>query len=698
MAKKTITQRSFALGEINDDFLEADDLEARQGSVRTGLNVRITNARTAKARHGTFYRKTVSTAEDVIEIRPTTDLVFGLILNDTSLVIIDSTAATVHTINSVPWTDASTVWVEPFRERTVFGGPFGIYTLTYDGSWSLAAMTFATTAGNSLAQPYWAYRKDITMRPSAATGNITVTASAAFWTAAYVGTRIRYGQREITITGYTSPTVVNGTVVSSLPPSFDITVASSSSFRVGDVVIGQTTNYQGIITAIVGNVLSCATIEFFDGPDNTEKLSGPSGSSTVSSKATISPVASPIWDEPLMSAVRGYPGAGSSASGRLALTDFPGVPDLVALSSVRDITDFETGADDDDAIVRQVGDNAPRFLHAVNAGDLLLFSDRGIYYVPVRDTNVLSPRTFNAILIDKRAANSVRPVNVDDAVVFVEGSGETIAAARLDGNIYLKWSVAPISNFHSHLIKTPKKLCAPPIYSNSPERYLFVINSDGTIASVSWIDDFGTENIGFVPWVTEGSFVNVAPIFGGYWAIVDRFVSGVETRMLEEFDPLAMLDCTVEYDGVAVPELAGNFAHVWNGGYYQGVTTILYDGTLYDLTDVDVGSQIGFNFTSRVSPWPVEAIDSPRAGMLKARLVSVSVSVMSTTTFQCRTNRSTRTIEGYGVGDNLSDPPPEKTAVYRFPVIGRTDHPEVEIVKHQPGPFHVLAITQEVQV
>lgn len=263
----------------------------------------------------------------------------------------------------------------------------------------------------------------------------------------------------------------------------------------------------------------------------------------------------------------------------------------------------------------------------------------GIYYVPVRDTNVLSPRTFNAILIDKRAANSVRPVNVDDAVVFVEGSGETIAAARLDGNIYLKWSVAPISNFHSHLIKTPKKLCAPPIYSNSPERYLFVINSDGTIASVSWIDDFGTENIGFVPWVTEGAFAHVAPIFGGYWAIVDRFVSGVETRMLEEFDPLAMLDCTVEYDGVAVPELAGNFAHVWNGGYYQGVTTILYDGTLYDLTDVDVGSQIGFNFTSRVSPWPVEAIDSPRAGMLKARLIRVSVSVMSTTTFQCRTNR-----------------------------------------------------------
>lgn len=698
MAKKTITQRSFALGEIIDDFLEGDDLEARQSSLRDGLNIRITAARTAKARHGTFYRKSVSTAEDVIEIRPATDSVFGLILNDASLVIIDESATTVHTINSVPWSDASTVWVEPFRERTVIGGPFGLYVLTYTGSWSLAPMTFATTAGNGLAQPYWAYRTDITMRPSATTGNITLTASASFFSASYVGTRIRYGGREITITSYTSPTVVNGTVVSALPPSFDITVASSSSFRVGDVVIGQTTNYQGIITAIVGNVLSVVTIEFFDGPDNTEKLSGPSGSSTVSSKTTISPVASPIWDEPLMSAVRGYPGAGSSASGRLALTDFPGVPDLVALSSVRDIADFETGADDDDAIVRQIGDNAPRFLHAINAGDLLLFSDRGIYYVPVRDTNVLSPRTFNAILIDKRAANHVRPVQVDDGVVFVEGSGETISAARLDGNIYLKWSVTPISNFHSHLIRTPKKLCAPPIYSNSPERYLFVINDDGTIAAVSWIADFGSENIGFVPWQTDGTFINVAAIFGGYWAIVDRFVAGVETRILEEFSPDAMLDCTVTHDGTTITELAGNDAHVWFAGQYLGMTTILTDGTLSGLTDIPDGAQIGFNFTSRVSPWPVEAIESPRAGMLTARLIRVSVSVLATTTFQCRTNQTTRTIEGYGAGDNLSDPPPEKTEVFRFSVFGNRDHPEVEFIKHQPGPFHVLAITQEVQV
>jgi len=697
VAKRTITQRSFALGEIIGDFLEGDDLEVRQNSMRKALNVRVTSARTVMSRPGTYLRKSVSTAEDVIEIRPGTGLVFGLVVNDTSLVIIDATAATVQTIASVPWTDSSTVWIEPFRERTVICGPFGLYVLTYTGTFALAAMTFATSGGAGLAQPYWAYRKDIQIQPSATTGVISLTASAAFWTSGYVGQRVRYGGREVSITGYTSPTVVTGTVISNLPPSYNITVASSSVFRVGDTVIAQDTNFSGLITNIVGNVISVITIEFFDGPDNAEKLSGPSGSTTVSSKTLIAPLSSPIWDEPLMSPIRGYPRAGSSAAGRLALTDFPAVPDLVVMSSVRDITDFEAGADDDDAIVRQVGDNAPRFLHAINAGDLLLFSDRGIYYVSLRDSGVLSPRTFNAILIDKRASNHVRPVLVDDGVVFVEGSGETISAARLDGNIYLKWSITPISNFHSHLIRTPKKLCAPPIYSNSPDKYLFVINSDGTIAAVSWLAEFGQENIGFVPWTTDGQFVNVAPIFGGYWAIVDRVVNGVMTRFLEEFSADAAMDCIVTYEGSQLTQLAGNHLHVWCQGYYGGTIYVDIDGNI--VGDTPMGTYcLGFNFVSRVMPWPVEVIETARAGMLKARLIRVSVSVMDTTTFQCRTNRTTRTIEGYRVGDQTNIPAPLKTEAFHFSVIGNRDHPEVEIIKHQPGPFHVLAITQEVQV
>lgn len=697
--KQAITQRDFTLGVLNEDFLEGDDLEARQRSMRGGLNVRITSSRTPKGRAGTFYRASVGTAEDVIEIRPATSLAFGLIVKDTSLDIIDQNANVVQTFASVPWSDASGVWVESFRERTVIGGETFLYVLTYTaGTWALAPWTFQTIAGGEIAQPYWAYRTDRTIQPSAVTGNITVTASGSLWTAAYVGQRIRYGGREITITGYVSPTVLNGTVVSRLPPSFDITVASSASFRVGDAVVGKDTNYQGLVIAIAGNVLSCVTLEFFDGPDVNEYLAGPSGSSKVSAKSTVSPLTSPIWDEPLMSPLRGYPRAGSSANGRLALCDFPLVPDMVAASSARDITDFEVGADDDDAIARQMGENSPRFLHIINAGDLLLFSDRGLYYVPIRGNGILTPSNFAAVAFDNRAANSVRPVKVDDGVVFVEGSGETISAALLDGNINLKWTVRPISNFHSHLVKTPKKLCGTPIYSNSPDKYLFVVNSDGTVAVVSWLQEFGQESVGFVTWETNGAMVNVAPIFGGYWAIVDRIIGSNMTRTLEEFTEDSLLDCAAIYAPGQVSHLAGEAVHIWNNGWYGGTTTVTAAGAVVDNGNLLDGCQIGYHFDARVEPWPVENIQSERAGMLSVRLIRGSVSVLDTISFQCRTNRTIKTIEAYKAGDDLSQPPSAKTELFRFNVIGNRDHPEIEIIKHIPGPFHVLAISQEVQV
>lgn len=696
--RQTVTQRSFALGELIDSFLEGDDLEARRASVRSCTNIRVTSARTAKARPGTLYRASVPTAEDVVEIRPANDVVFGLVVKDNALDIINSSGVVVQSFGSVPWVDASDVWIEPFRERTILGGSTFLYVLTYSGSWSLTAFSFQTVAGGELAQPYWPYRTDVTIRPSAVTGAITLTASAALWSASYVGQRVRYGGREIQVTGYTSATVVSGTVISRLPPSFDITVTSAASFRVGDAVVGQDTNFQGLIVAIAGNVLSVVTIEFFDGPDVGEELSGPTGSSDVTVKASISPLTSPIWDEPLMSPLRGYPRAGSSANGRLALANFEGIPDLICLSSARDITDFEIGADDDDGILRQCGENAPRFLHVINAGDLLLFSDRGLYYVPLRDKGILTPSTFAAVAFDNRAANEVRPVRVDDGVVFVEGSGQTVSAALLDGNIYLKWSVRPISNFHAHLIKTPKKLCGPPIYSNSPDKYLFVVNTDGSIAAVSWLQDFGQENVGFVPWQTNGTFINVAPVFGGYWAIVDRVVGGAIVRHLEEFSDAAYLDSQATFMPGYLSHLPGLKVHIWNSGWYGGEIDVSSAGALVDNGNLLSGSEVGLNFEVSLSPWPVENIESERAGLLRARLIEVGVSVLDTLSFQCRTNRTTRTIEAYGVGDDTSVPPPLKTNIFRFSVIGNRDHPETEIIKHLPGPFHVLAITQEVQV
>ena len=727
MPKRTVTQRSFILGEVREDFLEAKDLELRQTSVRRGLNGRVAASRIITQRPGSLCMRTLGAARDVIELRPSSEEVFGLIVNDTSLQIIDISANVVATISGVAWSDAETVWVEPFRDVTLIGCPQGLFELIAPknfvevifGSWRLDPFQFAEAAGGEIAQPYWSFRGDVKIQPSGLTGAITLTASKGIWTPAYVGQRVRYNFREIQITGYVSPTVVTGLVVSSLPPSFAVEVESAASFRVGDAVIGADTNFNGVVVAITGNFMAVVTTAFFDGPDVNEIITGPSGGSKVIGKGQRPPEASFLWDEPLFSPARGYPRAGVSAGGRLWLIDHPLVGDIITASSVREINDFKVGAEDDDAIVRQVGDNQPRFLHAVNAGDLLLFSDRGTYYVNIRDGSLLTPSTFNAILFDKRSANGVKPRSVQDGVVFVEASGEEIAVALLDGNVYLKWSVRTVSTYHAHLIKTPVKLCGPSLLSTEPEKYLFVVNSDGTVAALSWFADFSAENVGFLPWQTQGSYLSFSPLFGGYWAIVDRTIAGVQTRFLEKMDGTILLDCaapisqpeTLTVNGafltvngaalsvsmVAPLPFAGQTVRVYAGGYDLGDKAVEATATIPGSVDFPEGAYAGFNFQTRVLVWPQEFIESERAGLLKARVVQGSVSVQSTGLFQIRANKHTRTRGGYAFGDDLSIAPPLRTEVVRFPVTGVRDHPEIEIIKPGPTAFSVLAITQEIK-
>lgn len=724
--KAVISQRDFSLMEVRDDFLEADDTDVRRASLKGALNMRALATRTIQERPGTFWKRTLtSSARDLIEVRPTDGVTYGIALSDDALEVIDSAARVVHTEASVPWSDASALWVETFRTTTLIGArDVGIYALEYDeddASWSFAEFEFQSAPGGGLAQPYWAYEKGITITPSAATGSITVTASSSVWQTGHVGLRIRYNFREIEITSRVSSTVINGTVVDELPPSFKITVEDSSEFQVDEAVVGADTNYQGRIVSISGNDLYCSTLEFFEGPDVGEELSGAGGSSKITAVASTSVQSSEVWDEPLMSDLRGWPGSAASASGRLTFVDFPKAPDVVAMSSSRGIDDFETGADDDDAIVRSVGDNAPRFRHVVNQSDILLLSDRGLYYIPTRESGLITPSTFNPVRFDDRGANGIRPVLVDDGVAFVETSGESVLVALLDGNVYLNWSVQALTQHHYHLINTPTKLCGPSHSSPDPEKYLFVVNSDGSLAAVSWESNLGSERVGFAPWETDGDFISVSPIFGGYWPIVDREVDGSTVRFLETFDNDAALDCAVvgsttadvlETNGadldvngntlvVGAPvlsHLATETVHYYADGFYAGTYTVNSDGSVTNPPGNEQDSQIGLHFDAVAELWPAEIIDSPRAGMLKARVSRLALSVQSTGRFQVRCNNTTRTLGGYSFGDDLSAAPPVQTRIYRIPVFGNRDHPEIEITRHVPGRFRLLAAHQEVQV
>lgn len=694
MAKQTITQRSFVIGEPREEFLEADDLDLRLASLRKARNVRIKATRTIDQKLGSIYKREIATDIPIFEIRPNFGETYAVVVESNLLSIWDEQGNTVFSSATYSFGNLSKVWVEGFGKDIVIGCENGLYSLTYISSsaWTIGPFVFAAAPGGELAQPYWVFVKGLTMQPSALTGSITLTASANFFTPQYVGLRIRYNYREVLITAYTSPTQVTGTVVSRLPPTYRLTLSAATSFRIGDAVIGQDTDFQGIIVAISGSDVDVVTLRFLDGPDISERISGPSATATVSAKSSITPAASNVWDEPLISVVRGFPQAAAGANGRLILCDFPEAQDVICGSSAREIFDFLVGAEDDDAIVRTTGDNSPRFLHVVNAGDLLLLADRGIYVVELQGNKELTPSTFVARRIDKRGASPVKPVQVDDGVLFVDASGEAIAAAQLDGNIYLKWSVRTISTFHDHLIRSPTFLCGPPQDNRLPEKYLFVTNADGTLAVMSWVDGFDAENVGFVLWDTDGTYKRVVPVFGQYWPVVLRTVSGTPRYLIEEFTEGTPVDCAVSLAG-AIPAIFNDQTlHVAGAGWYGGTAVVAAGAIAGDFPEDAVA---GWNYVSRVMPWPQEQVNHPKAGILAARVIRMGLSVLHTGAFSVRCNNITQNFGGLAFGDPIA-PSPGRTKLYKTSIIGRRDHPEMEIIKSTPGLFQILAVSQEI--
>ena len=725
--KQTIIQRDMRVMEVREDLLERDDTDIRRRSLKGARNVRPLISGVAQARDGLLYRLTAeSTARAPVQIVPADGETFGLVLSDTDLTVVNSLGGIEHQEASVPWSSADDLYVVPNREETIIGGPHGVSKLTYvDGVFTFSDWEFDQSFGDELAQPYWSFKKDVTLQPSDVTGTVTLVASEAVFSADYVGLRLRYVFREIEITEFISGSVLRGTVVSDLPKTWQFRVADVTGFRVDDAVTVDT-GLEGVIVSInKGSSELTVVATNFEKPTKDDFVTGPRGTTKITnSPSQVSPGATVIWDEPLMSDVRGWPRSAAIAAGRLVFLNFPQVPDGIAVSSARTTSDFLAGTEDDDAIVRQIGDNSPRFLHAINAQDLLLFSDRGCYLVNTRENGILTPSTFNPIKFDKRGASEIAPVEVNDGVVFLESNGETVSAALLDGNVYLKWSVIPLSDLHSHQIKSPVALCGPSLESTAPEKYVFVVNGDGTAAAVAYSRSLAdVESVGVSTWDTSGLFKDMSPCFGSYWSIVDRTVGGSTVRMLESFEDGVYVDSAVsnaeisgatilqangtdmtlngspwEVNSAKVNHLIGEDVWVYDARFAYGPITVQPDGTIVENYDVTGERQIGLNFTAEVAPWPAEVIDTYRAGVIKPRCIRFLVAYQNTGLFQVRCNRTTRVVNGYDFGDPINVGPPHRTGTKRIPVFGHRYEPDLAVIKHIPGPFRILYTGQEVQV
>jgi hypothetical protein len=733
--KETIWQRDFSFGAIREEAVERDDTPLIERSCKEMKNTITTTTGQPETRPGLMFVNPTA-ANNGVEVDLGDGRVFDLHIVPTGLIIYDEAGAVEYT-GTLTWTaapdkystyvfDDIEFWVlaDPDSSSILIGSKyFPIQALIIDESatWTFGQMSFATGLSGVIQQPYWRYYEAVTIEPSARTGTITVTASIGIWQTAHVGMAIRYLDREIILGTQVSSTVMNATVTEELPPTYDIVVASSSNYQVGEAVEHELLGGKGIITGISGTTITVLATSSYDGFNaaSTPKLVAPNAAQVISSvSAASTPAATFLWDMQMQSIQHGYAGYAARHSGRFILCDFPGAPQAYAVSVVNAISDFKMGGADADGFVETVGsDTGGALKYVVSTEDLIFLTTKGIYYHQTRDGSALTPRTIRPVRFSRIGCAILRPVTVDDGCVFVDAVGQQVFAAVLSGDAYKSWRVQALTKYHSHLIDTPISLGATSSGSEKPENFIYVVNRDGTTAVCQW--DRDDNSVSWRPWETDGDFLAIYQCFGSTWAVINRTINSVALRFRERFEFGIVMDCVaaVQING-AYPE--GQAGVVFDQGvtafatHLDGhtVSVFMEDWDLGDFTinaagkPVDVNSevidypdyvgiaQIGLNFETLIVPWSRRSVATQRGTREVKRLISMFITVQDSTSYE---------VDGfehgaYRVGEDLTVPPPRRSEQIKVTFVGKEGYEGVPIKQTRPGHLRILKIGYRVVI
>lgn len=696
MARSFPFQTSLAAGELAEEFLMRTDLQVRNEGARRMRNALILAGGGFRRRWGTV---------DLAGLAGNSRLeTYGIGGDDARLMVFGAGRFEVLSLagvsqqvitTDVPWAldDLQTMQVAIEDGKVVVASnSFWPQMLTLAGGvWSIAPLAFAAGLNGALLQPYWRYvERGVSLSPSGYSGSVSLVTSADFFTAPHVGTRIRYTGIEIEITAVADATHATGTVVGLLKPTLVLTVASSAGFVVGQEVQGKDTQIRGVVSAVASGSVTVQMIDGFTPFELAEKLVGPQSETTMSAITQAgTPATTTDWDEALISAARGYPGACALHRNRLMLGDFPSAQNVMAASATGDIQDFSTGTGlETDAIIERVGRESSLGLrHFGSTEQLLMFTEAGVYYVPEQVAAPLSASNFELLKIGPEAASSPQPLLVSEGMMFVERDSGRVMISIPTGNVRRSWDIADLSELAFHIMGTPVEMELVSAGTES-DRLVPVLRDDGQIAVLTYRR--GAQFSAWGLWTTTGAWRSTVMANGKMFAVSEREIAGEPVYRLERFDTDAWADGMVSLPTLATPMplYAGHTVGVWDGPSKLGEFVVDEDGLLVGMDDFYTAVQVGLDFTVTVETVP--PIDQQRGLRPNMKITRADIDVIESVGFKVEG----RDPSGWAGGVGGATQP--QTGVRRFRPLGRRKYPTLTITQEVGGPLEIRSITMEV--
>ena len=728
-----IIQTDFRSGEIDPRLIMRVDSKIYPSAATSLKNVLLSSAGAASRRPGTTRLAALSGKRRLIYFEYDGDEKYIFAFGANALEVYDAAGTLVTSYSgstNCPWGDDAAVKSMTFAQAAdvmiICHRSFRPRVLRRTGlsSFTISTFAFSESPGSvQIYQPYYKFENaSVTLAISSASSGTgrTVTASSPIFSSAWVGDVIRIYDSEITITGYTSTTVVTGTVKrriqTKLDPNPFLAFLSSNNTEVthafhglasGSVItIANCPAYSGVgASSINGNRTITSVIDedrytfTADGTGNSGyTVAGDFGGSAITIQTTA---ATRRWDEQVFSSRRGWPAACCFHEDRLWFGGSTSVPDGLWASRTGDYFNFDVAEGEDDASI-QVSIGSPRVAqikHILSNRVLQVFTEGAEFVARQSDGLAMTPSSVSIRSQTPFGSTDVCPRSFDGATVFVQANSKTVREfAYANGED--AFQSAEITTISSHLLNDIQSFDVLYGSTSRTEQYAFFINGDGTMAVFH--SNRAEQLASWTPWRTTGTdtFESVCVLETRAFVSVNR--GG--TRDLERIaldNPAITLDFAISQTSGSPQQTwtlgaayAGRTLAVLSNGWYLGAFTANGSGVI-DIGRTATAITAGLAFDFEVIPVPVDTQlnDGPMTGVPRR------VSSVTTHVFQSNCLRlNSRSVVSTTTGSSLATPPASTTGKVRRFLFGYTRDPAVRFTQAMPLPVTILGIVQEVSL
>lgn len=427
---------------------------------------------------------------------------------------------------------------------------------------------------------------------------------------------------------------------------------------------------------------------------------------TGTCRETITTTATADWDEAVFSPGRGWARCGTFHRDRGVLAGAKSRPSGIYLSKIGAYFNFDLGTGEaTEAIWDAATDEKVAEIRAVVSADqLLVWSDAAMFAVISTPANPLTPENFD---IKKQepygVIEGVRPVEFDQATLFVHASGSSVREATY-ADTSQKFNTSIVSKLAPHLIATPTAMAVLYGSPDRPEQLALLVNGDGHLSVFHSVR--GDEIAAWYDWDTTGTFRSVCTVIDTVYVVVERSIYNGTKYCLEKFDEdRAALDCqrratsgaATRTFATAAPHLQGLTAAVSSKGHSLGTYTVGSGGsiTLSSLSPEVTEVEVGLPYTQLVRPMPahVDLPDGPARGMVMGVVRSLIV-IDRAAAFKVGGTDILLTFQG----DDYATEAPTKTGTVEVRHLGYDREGQKDIVISEPVKVSILSITRDLQI